>query len=53
MSEASDTGIGFSSLGRFSGGNIDNPDVNPLDFKLPFIEAASSATRDESTDVSI
>lgn len=27
--------------------------MNPPDFKLPFIEAASSATRDESTDVSI
>lgn len=29
------------------------PEVNPVDFKPPFIEAASSATRDERTDVSI
>lgn len=32
---------------------IGNPDENPVEFKLPFKEAASSATREERTDVSI
>lgn len=45
----SETGIGFSSLGLFSGLKME---ANPDDFKPPF-EAASSATREESTEVSI
>lgn len=32
---------------------MDKPAVNPPEFKLPFNEAASSATRDERTEVSI
>lgn len=31
---------------------MDNPAVNPPEFKLPFL-AASSATRDDRTEVSI
>lgn len=49
----SETVIGFSSLGRFSGENMDSPELNPIEFMLPFMEAASSATRDERTAVSI
>lgn len=49
----SEAGIGFSSLGLFSGMKTGNPEVNPVEFKLPFIEAASSATREERTDVSM
>lgn len=45
----SEIGIGFSSLGLFSGLKME---ANPDDFKPPF-EAASSATREESTEVSI
>jgi len=47
------TGVGFSSLGLFSGLKIGNPDENPVEFKLPFKEAASSATKEQKTDVSI
>lgn len=42
-----------SSLSLFSGLKTGNSDVNPLEFKLPFMEAASSATREERIDVSI
>jgi hypothetical protein len=49
----SETGDDFSILGLFSGLRIGNPDVNPLEFKLLFMEAASSATREEKTDASI
>lgn len=49
----SDTDIGFSSLGLFSGENMDSAELNLVEFMLPFMEAASSATRDERTEVSI
>lgn len=53
-SELLTSGDGFSSLGLLlSGLNIGSPELNPLDFKLPFMEAASSATREDRTDVSI
>ena len=32
---------------------MDSPELNPVEIRLPFMEAASSATRDERTDVSI
>lgn len=43
----------FSSLGLFSGEKMGKAEENEVDFKPPFFEAASSATRDESTEVSI
>lgn len=52
-SELLTSGNGFSSLGLFSGLNIGSPEVNPVGFELPFMEAASSATREERIDVSI
>lgn len=47
-----ETGI-FSSLGLFSGGKIGKAEENEAGFKPPFFEAASSATREESTELSI
>lgn len=49
---ASGADIGFSNLGLFSGGNRE-PVENQADFEPPLIEAASSATREERTEVSI
>lgn len=49
----SETGICCSSLGLFSGWKPGGAELNSAEFKLPFLEAASSATSEERIDVSM